>query len=93
MNITDIPEDQRPKIEFPCDYPIKVMGTAASDFEVFVCDIMGKHAEIDVTSIKMKESSKGTFQSVTISITATGKPQIEAIYEELMKSGRVKMVL
>lgn len=93
MSVSDIPEDQKPKIEFPCQYPIKVMGDAAVDFQNFVVEVMEKHAEVDLDSIKIKQSGKGTFQSVTIIITATGVPQLEAIHADLKLSGRVKMVL
>lgn len=93
MNIYDIPEDQRPKIEFPCDYPIKVLGTAAVDFKAFVVEVMSKHAEIDHASVQVKSSRNGTYDSVTVTITATGELQLETIHAELKASGRVKMVL
>ncbi|MGK0441754.1 MAG: putative lipoic acid-binding regulatory protein [Pseudohongiellaceae bacterium] len=93
MSFSDVPEDQKPKIEFPCQYPIKVMGDAADDFQDYVIKVMQAHAEVDLHSIKMKQSGKGTFQSVTVIITATGVPQLEAIFAELKLSGRVKMVL
>ena len=93
MDMSDIPEDERPKIEFPCQYPIKVLGDAAEDFEHFVLESMAKHAELERDTVKVKTSGKGSFQSVTITITATGVTQIEAIFVELKASGRVKMVL
>ena len=93
MNFSDIPEDQKPKIEFPCQYPIKVMGDTAHDFEAFVVEVLQRHAEVDIKATKIKQSAKGNFQSITVIITATGKPQLEAIYAELKISGRVKMVL
>ena len=93
MNISDIPEDQKPKIEFPCQYPIKVMGTATVDFKDYVIETMAKYADIEANSVKVKASGKGNFQSVTITITATGAPQLKAIYADLKSSGRVKMVL
>ena len=93
MNFSDIPEDQKPKIEFPCQYPIKVMGDSADDFQQFVIDSLARHAEVDDSSLKVKQSAKGNFQSVTLTITATGVKQLEAIYADLKLSGRVKMVL
>ncbi len=83
-----------PKIEFPCRYPIKVMGDAAADFKDFVVAVMGRHAgDIDEQDVSHRESSKGTFFAVTVTITATGVDQLTAIHEELKLSGRVKMVL
>lgn len=91
--MTDTPEDP-PKIEFPCPYPIKVMGRTTPDFKEFVIEVMEKHGEVLVDeTIQLRESRNGTFVSVTITITATGPDQLTAIHEELKASGRVQMVL
>jgi putative lipoic acid-binding regulatory protein len=83
-----------PKIEFPCSYPIKVMGDAAEDFSEFVVAVMSKHAgDINDADVSVRESRKGTFLSVTVTITATGVDQLTLIHEELKLSSRVKMVL
>jgi putative lipoic acid-binding regulatory protein len=83
-----------PKIEFPCSYPIKVMGDAAPDFTDFVVAVMTKHAgDINDTDVSVRESSKGTFLSVTVTITATGVDQLTMIHEEFKLSSRVKMVM
>ena len=87
-------QQEPPKIEFPCAYPIKVMGDATPDFRSFVVEVMQRHADnVDETLVTERMSSKGTFISVTVTITATGVPQLEAIHAELRASGRVKMVL
>lgn len=83
-----------PKIEFPCSYPIKVMGDAAPDFKDFVVAVMSRHAgTVAETDIAIRESRNGTFLSVTVTITATGVEQLSAIHKELTDSNRVKMVL
>ena len=87
-------EPEAPKIEFPCDYPVKVMGRQGEDFADLVFGIMEKHAPgFDRDRVQHKNSSKGTFTSITVFITATGKPQLEALHAELMATGRVQMVL
>ena len=87
-------EPEAPKIEFPCDYPIKVMGRASADFREVIISVMKTHApEITESSVSMRESSNGTFHSLTVTIRATGKPQIDAIFEDLKKTGRVTVVL
>ena len=87
------PEDA-PKIEFPCAYPIKVMGRSSPDFREFVVEVMSRHARLVVDEvIQVRESRNGKFVSVTVTITATGVPQLEAIHEEFKQSGRVQMVL
>lgn len=84
-----------PKIEFPCpDYPIKVMGDAGDELHSLVIEVMERHApDFDQTRISVRDSSKGRFQSVTVWITATGVPQLEAIHEDLRTSPLTKMVL
>ena len=83
-----------PKIEFPCDYPIKVMGSAGEPLYQHVMTVMERHAPgFDQTLVTVRDSSKGTFQSITVVITATGKPQLEDIFEDLKTSNAVKMVL
>lgn len=83
-----------PKIEFPCEYPIKVMGRQSVDFRAVVVDVMQKHAgEISDHQVSERASGKGTFVSITVTIVATGKPQIDAIFADLKATGRVQMVL
>ena len=89
-----VSEQEPPKIEFPCDYPIKVLGASHPEFHEHVLRIMDFHAPgFDRSKISIRDSSKGSWQSITVVITATGKPQLEEIFAELKTSSRVKMVL
>jgi len=84
-----------PKIEFPCeDYPIKVMGVSGDELMTLVLDVFNRYAPgFDPKSIKVKGSSKGKFESITVLITATGIEQLTALHEELKVNPLVKMVL
>ena len=83
-----------PKIEFPCDYPIKIMGEAGDELRLLVKEVMFKHAPgFDEASICIRDSKNGTYQSLTVTITATGVEQLQAIFIDLKSSQRVKMVL
>jgi putative lipoic acid-binding regulatory protein len=85
---------QEPKIEFPCDYPIKIMGRSCDHFKGTVLEIVEEHSpDYDRTSVVMKDSSKGTWVSMTVTIIATGETQLEALHSDLKNSGIVKMVL
>lgn len=88
-------EQEAPKIEFPCpDYPIKVIGRAAPDFKELVIDIVRKHApDLDLSKVEEQPSSKGTFTSIRMKITATGPEQLDALHQGLKDSGRVQMVI
>ena len=83
-----------PKIEFPCEYPIKVVGRAAPDYKEMVLDIIQVHAPgLDFERISLRESRNGKYCSITVTIVATGEAQLSAIFEDLKASGRIEMVL
>ncbi|MFC3286301.1 HP0495 family protein [Litchfieldella rifensis] len=85
---------EAPKVEFPCDYSLKIVGDAATDFRDAIIDVVESHAPgIDHSSISVVDSRNGKFQSVRVTITATGKPQLEALFASLKATGRVHMVL
>ncbi|MDB4470868.1 DUF493 domain-containing protein [Deltaproteobacteria bacterium] len=87
-------EQDPPKIEFPCDYPIKVLGDSGEDYQTLIMDVFEQHAPgFDRETISVKNSSKGTFTSLTITITATGPEQLDSLHRSLMSTGVVKMVL
>ncbi len=83
-----------PRIEFPCDYPIKVLGRSAEDLTEVVLAVFERHAPgFDRTTIAARVSGKGTFTAITITITATGPEQLETLHRDLLATGRVQMVL
>ena len=84
-----------PKIEFPCSsYPIKVMGDTTPGFREFVESVMQKHdATFDTSTVKVRPSRNGRFESINVMITATGVDQLEAIFAELKTNAAVRMVL
>ena len=87
-------EQEPPRIEFPCDYPIKVLGRSSDAFHGIVIEVFERHAPgFDQSSIQVRDSAKGTFTSLTITITATGKDQLRALHEDLMATGHVQMVI
>lgn len=87
-------EPQPPKIEFPCAYPLKVVGDAAPDFAAFVAEVLVKHTgESFHERIEIIESRTGRFLSARVTITATGEEQLRALFEDLKASGRVHTVI
>ena len=86
-------EQQSPKIEFPCDYEIRIMGKSAPDFKDVCLDIIKKHAPEFDGSCRIKPSRAGTFESVMVKIVATGESQLAAIHADLKATGRVTMVI
>lgn len=87
-------DDDAPKIEFPCDYPIKVLGRDSEDFQRVILDVFEKHAPgFDRDTLQVKQSRKGTFSSLTITIVATGPQQLDALHRDLLATGQVQMVI
>ncbi|MCP5160999.1 MAG: DUF493 domain-containing protein [Hahellaceae bacterium] len=87
-------QPEAPKIEFPCQYPIKVIGHAAPDFKDFVIRSVSVHApDLDVDLIEINASRNARFLSVRISIMAQSEQQLMAIFQDLKASGRVQMVM
>lgn len=83
-----------PRIEFPCAYPIKVMGRSGEAFQPIILAVFERHAPgFDEQAIEVRVSRNGTFTSLTITITATGPDQLHALHQDLLATGRVTMVI
>jgi putative lipoic acid-binding regulatory protein len=81
-------------LEFPCDFPLKVMGAAADDFATAVCAVVVKHApDFDAATVEMRASSGGKYVSLTCTVRATSKTQLDDLYRELTAHPLVKVVL
>ncbi len=87
-------EQAPPKIEFPCRYPIKVLGRSDDRLRARVVEIVERHAPgFDAAEIRLKTSSAKKFVSITVFIEATGPEQLSALHEDLMATGLVSMVM
>jgi uncharacterized protein len=83
-----------PKLQYPCAYPIKVMGEHADDFVAVIVEIVQRHApEVREEHVSLRASSNGKYTSINITITANGPEHIHALFLDLKASGRVAMVL
>lgn len=79
-------------LEFPCSFAFKVMGIADPQMTLDVLSVIQKHAPGDY-SPKVKPSSKGTYQSLTIPVMVSSKEHIETIYSELNNLELVRYIL
>ncbi|PIP80170.1 MAG: hypothetical protein COW84_06700 [Gammaproteobacteria bacterium CG22_combo_CG10-13_8_21_14_all_40_8] len=77
---------------FPCDFPIKVMGIAHEQLLIEVLLVIQKHAPGDYVP-EVKPSKTGKFHSITVNFTAHSKQQLDAIYQELHALELVKVIL
>ena len=83
-----------PRIEFPCRYPVKVMGVAHAHFHIEVLEVFRQHASgIADEHVSTRPSAKGNFVALTIEIEATGTEQLTNLFADLKKLEAVKLVL
>ena len=81
-------------LEFPCDFPLKVMGRKADDFADLVVGLVERHAD-PAKELRVSErlSRDGNFVALTVLVRARSKSELDAIYAELSAHERVLMVL
>ncbi|MEN9898259.1 MAG: hypothetical protein RLZZ66_1908 [Pseudomonadota bacterium] len=80
--------------EFPCRFPIKAMGKNSGELELVVVDIVKRHAaDTQYHEVNSKPSKDGNYLSVTVTIEATSKKQLDAIYQDLVDDPHVLMAL
>lgn len=79
-------------LDFPCQQTFKIMGVAHERLPQDVITCLQAHAPGDYVP-KVKPSSKGTYHSISLSVTVTSKEHMETIYIELAKLELVKVVL
>ena len=89
---TEIPQETL--IEFPCDFPIKVMGVTHADFsKEMIKAIQNVIASFDANQIEMRGSSGGKYISLTCTVYVTSKLQLDDVYRTLTAHPLVKFVL
>jgi len=87
-------DPQKPLLTFPCEFPMKVMGRREDGFAQLVSEIVLKHApDFDPATIEMRSSKQGRYLSLTVTIQARSREQLDALYSELSGHPMVIMVL
>lgn len=79
-------------LEFPCQFPFKVLGVSHPELADQVVAVLQQHAPGDY-SLKSRPSAKGNYLSITVTVTATSKEHLETMYQELGKLELVRVVL
>lgn len=80
--------------QFPCDFPIKVMGRDSESFRSLTLAIIQRHAgPLAAGDITERLSSKGRFLALTYTIRAESRAQLDRIYQDLTDSGVVLVSL
>jgi putative lipoic acid-binding regulatory protein len=81
-------------LQFPCEFPIKVMGRDSESCRSLTLAIVETHAgPLESRRISERPSAKGNFIALTYTIEAQSRQQLDAIYQELTDSGVVLVAL
>jgi putative lipoic acid-binding regulatory protein len=81
-------------IEYPSDFPIKVMGPTHDEFAATIVDVVTSHdPSFHAGKVDMRPSSNGNYIGLTLTVRATSREQLDNIYRELSGHPMVKIVL
>ncbi len=73
-------------IDYPCDFPIKILGHTRAGFAQAILEVVQRHApDFDGATMEMRSSKRGKYLSVTCVICATSREQLDNLYRELVR--------
>ena len=89
-----MPSPTESALQFPCDFPIKVVGHQHANFEMEVVARVREHVpDLGEGAVKSRPSQGGKYLAVTVTVRATSQAQLDAIYQSLSGWDRALMVL
>ncbi len=99
--MSELPENKVPDnkltdslIEYPCEFPIKIFGLQQAGFAQAVLEVVNKHDPgFLAASMEMRASKNARYLSLTCTVQATSREQLDALYQELCDHPSVVMVL
>jgi putative lipoic acid-binding regulatory protein len=81
-------------LEFPCDFPLKIMGVNAADFAQAIAVVVQNHApDFDAATMAMRASKAGNYLALTCTVRATSQAQLDVLYRALTAHPMVRVVL
>ena len=81
-------------LEFPCDFPLKIMGANVADFAQTIAEVVRIHApEFDAATMSMRASKAGNYLALTCTVRATSQAQLDVLYRALTALPMVRVVL
>ena len=85
---------QESLITYPSDFPIKIMGAMQDDFASTMVELVQQHdPDFHAGKMEMRPSTKGTYLSLTVTVRATSREQLDNLYRALTSHPMVKIVL
>jgi putative lipoic acid-binding regulatory protein len=87
-------DEKESLIDFPCEFPVKVMGAAIPEFHSRIHEIAKQHdPDFNEEQTKIQNSKTGKYVSLTLNFHAENKPQLDALYNDLTSCELVLWVL
>lgn len=81
-------------LEFPVEFPLKIIGARVDEFADTITGVVLAHApDFDPRTARMRVSSKGTWLSVSVTVKAQSRAQLQALHDALTGHPLVRMVL
>ena len=81
-------------IEYPSDFPIKVMGPTHVDFAATIVDVvLGFDPTFHAGKMETRPSPKGNYTGLTVTVRAVSRDQLDALYSALSAHPMVKIVM
>lgn len=94
MPSSSLPPGRDSLIEYPCAFPIKVMGARVDGFLAAMVTVAQQFDPgFDESRTELRESSGGKYLSATLTVTATSRAQLDDLYRALSSHPLVKVVL
>ena len=94
MSPVQLPIPEESPLKFPTEFPIKIMGRTRDGFAQAVVAVVQRHApDFDPSTVEMRASAAGNYLSVTATINATSREQLDNLYRDLTSHPMVAMVL
>ncbi|GGI53852.1 MAG TPA: DUF493 family protein [Oxalicibacterium sp.] len=87
-------EQKESLIDYPSDFPIKVVGTMHDTFAQTIVEVVTVHdPDFHAGKVEMRPSSAGNYLSLTLTVRATSREQLDDLYRALSSHPMVKFVL
>ena len=96
VKIQEQSEEERPAklLQFPCDFPLKIVGIKADDYKDKIVEVIKKYdPDYNPAEANLKESAKGNYLSLGVVVRATSQDQLDDLYKALVDHEYTKFVL
>jgi len=81
-------------VDYPCEFPLKIFGLQQAGFAQAVLEVVNKHDPGFVAaSMEMRASKNARYVSLTCTVHATSREQLDALYQDLCDHPLIVMVL